>query len=294
MTEPYTPARDDDEEFKLHPFCAVFPRMSDDELATLVADMKIRGYDSDQPITLMSDGSIIDGRNRAIAAERANVAPSCTIYKGDDILSFARSRNLNRRHLTTDQRSMIAAKLVTMSLGGDRRSIKGSDDPLKKVSLQEAAETMNVGRASVIRARKVQTGADNIISMVDARKVGLPTAALIVQNVPKEKQEKMTVEDVKQTAKTIRTVNKISTPTTDPYNWPCIPKDLKDYPLTSDQEKIFNDIKRYFKKRADQRVLILMLEAEWEWMPPLASYYKQKNDAEIIVSNGQLKEGQQL
>ena len=60
------------------------------------------------------------------------------------------SHNLHRRHLTTSQRSDVAAKIATMRSG--TRTDLGSNDPR---SIDDAAKQMKVSPASVKRAKKV-------------------------------------------------------------------------------------------------------------------------------------------
>jgi hypothetical protein len=87
-------------ELKLHPACACYPPMLGAELDDLARDIKQHGLL--EPITVMPDGAILDGRNRALACERAGVAPRTVVYDGDNPIRFVLSKNERRRHLSRE------------------------------------------------------------------------------------------------------------------------------------------------------------------------------------------------
>jgi ParB-like chromosome segregation protein Spo0J len=129
--------------------------MSAEEFDKLKADIQAQGLR--HPILLHED-LILDGRHRARACAELGIVASFEQWTGNDPLAFVLSENLHRRHLTTDQRAAIGARLATRSRGGDRRSeaIKGSNDPLNPapaLTIDDAAKVMNVSPASVKRAK---------------------------------------------------------------------------------------------------------------------------------------------
>ncbi len=71
---------------------------------------------------MLHEGAILDGRNRYRASRVVGVDAPLTQFDGADPLAFVVSLNLRRRHLDESQRAMVAAKLATMKVGGDRRS----------------------------------------------------------------------------------------------------------------------------------------------------------------------------
>ena len=108
-----------------HPVAAIFPMMSEPEFAGLVDDIRANGLQV--PVWLHGDGRIIDGRNRyqachQLGIEVSEAAGTCQIYDGPDseLVAFVLSLNLHRRHLDSDQRAMVAAKIATLGRGGDR------------------------------------------------------------------------------------------------------------------------------------------------------------------------------
>lgn len=116
-----------------HPVAALFPMLSDDELAELAADIKVRGQL--HPIVLDADGRILDGRNRFAACEIAGVEPEFTTYNGGDPDGYALAVNIARRHLSTGARAIIAAKAARFN---GRSKSATDDERLSKHRLYEA------------------------------------------------------------------------------------------------------------------------------------------------------------
>ena len=136
-------------EAKFHPIANLFPMMSEEGLAGLTNDIICNGVQV--PIVLHRDGRIIDGRNRWLACQRAGVDCPSQTYSGDlSLASFVVALNLNRRHLTTDQRAAIALDLTNLGRGQKRA------DTSIDVSQPEAAKLLKVGLASVQRAATVK------------------------------------------------------------------------------------------------------------------------------------------
>ena len=169
---------------KFHPWCEIFPVMSDEDLDALAADITEHGLK--QPI-LRFEGAILDGRNRLLACERAGVEPLFEdLPRGTSPKALVRSLNLLRRHLDTAQRAMIAAKFANKTAG----------DPGKRSQLDtvltnaEAAKLMNVSEHSVDRAKEVVNHAvEPVQAAVLAGDVSLNTAATVAR-LPKSKQRK--------------------------------------------------------------------------------------------------------
>lgn len=105
---------------KVHPVAEMFPLMPDDELEELAADIKANGLIN--PIVLDREGTLIDGRNRLEACQRASVAPVYTLLDRQDPVAFILSSNVNRRHLNKGQQAMIAAKVKPLSFNDKPRA----------------------------------------------------------------------------------------------------------------------------------------------------------------------------
>ena len=104
-----------------HPAADIFPVMTDDEFRALIED--IRRHGQLDPIVLLG-GAILDGRHRYRACCEIGLEPIAVEWAGPipSPVGFVISRNLHRRHLSTGQRSLIAARLANMPRGGDRTS----------------------------------------------------------------------------------------------------------------------------------------------------------------------------
>jgi hypothetical protein len=102
-----------------HPAASIFPLLNPQEFDELVADVKANGLQV--PITRFQGpgtehrGSVLDGRNRAIACAVAGVPP---IYVDrDDIVdpvAFVISANIRRRHLSSKQKRALVARLLQL------------------------------------------------------------------------------------------------------------------------------------------------------------------------------------
>lgn len=99
--------------FDIHPAASHFPLMSEAELDELARDIKERGLD--QPV-LMFEGKVLDGRNRLMACQKAEVEPRLADWdcRGGSPASFVLSANVRRRHLSESQRAMLAAELLPL------------------------------------------------------------------------------------------------------------------------------------------------------------------------------------
>ena len=71
---------------------------------------------------------------------------------GDEtqLLQFSTAKNVNRRHLTESQRAMYAAKVANMGRGRPE-TVNGPIGPFSPVSIQAAADMLNIGTGSVKR-----------------------------------------------------------------------------------------------------------------------------------------------
>jgi N6-adenosine-specific RNA methylase IME4/ParB-like chromosome segregation protein Spo0J len=164
---------------EFHPLATLFPLLDGAGFDELVADIRVHGIR--EPIVLF-EGKILDGRNRYRACIEAGVEPTFTVYQGDDPIAYVISLNLRRRHLDESQRAMVAAKLATLKLGDNQHS----EGP----SIEEASRLLNVGHASVERAKTVQRdGAPELVSAVERGNLSVSAAADIATRPPEEQRE---------------------------------------------------------------------------------------------------------
>jgi ParB-like chromosome segregation protein Spo0J len=161
-------------EYEFHPLANLFPMLDKDSRSFkgLVEDIKAnRQY---EPIWLL-DGKILDGRNRYNACQQLGKEVVARDYIGDDPIGFVLSSNLHRRHLNVSQRAMVAAKLTSLELGANQHS--------EGTSIEVAAKLLNVGRASVERARQVLAKGDpSLIEAVEQGETSVTDAAAAATN----------------------------------------------------------------------------------------------------------------
>jgi ParB-like chromosome segregation protein Spo0J len=174
----------------VHPVAALFPMMTGQEFTELVADIKANGLVN--PIIRQGD-TLIDGRNRMAACERAGVTPRFTEFTGDDPTAFIISANIHRRHLKESQRAVIAMRIANMTHGGDRKSDQGANLRLEKVSQQQAADMLNVSPRAVSDAKAVERDAPELAQQVLEGKMSVHAAKKQIEDEkqkPQKKEEK--------------------------------------------------------------------------------------------------------
>ena len=100
-------------EIAVHPLTALFPPMTDDDLANLVANLGENALA--HPVALDADGRIIDGLDRLKACELAGVDPEFEKIEGD-VVAFILAANMSRRDLTVGQKAMAVALAYPKSI----------------------------------------------------------------------------------------------------------------------------------------------------------------------------------
>jgi len=171
-------------EWPFHPFADIFPLMDEAALAELADDIKANGL---REAIKLFDDAIIDGRNRYLACGLAGIEPTFQEipFAGEQAaLTYVLSRNLKRRHLTLEQRALVAARVANMRQGA--RTDLASADALATggapVSQAQAAEFLHVSRSSVQRAQTVLKAEDSeLIDAVEAGRVSLARAVETVR-----------------------------------------------------------------------------------------------------------------
>jgi N6-adenosine-specific RNA methylase IME4 len=173
--------------FEVHPAASAFPLMPEQELAEL-AD-SIRGNGLKHPI-VVQDRLVIDGRNRLVACERAGVRPSTVEWDGrGSVLDYVINANLHRRHLTQDQRAVIAKRMLHLYTeeSKQRQLAQLKNAPKSVVSAlgartkkgkatEVAADAFKVGARTVERAKFVGTKAPELEEKVLAGEMTLKKA----------------------------------------------------------------------------------------------------------------------
>lgn len=193
-----------------HPAAELFPMLSDAELDELAADIKAKGQL--EPITVTIEGLILDGRNRYEACRRAGVAVKCEEWHvAGSPTAWVLSKNLHRRHLTTDQRAVIALEAEAMfateakerqrAAGGDRKSEAAKTDRLPPrggkrsertpTAAQEAAKATGASARQVERAKRLRAQRPELLAKVKTEGLTLKQAE---KQLVKEQRTKEVLE----------------------------------------------------------------------------------------------------
>lgn len=152
------------QDFGVHPYADVFTYINVKDIHALAENIKENGLKNKIQI---SNGKIIDGRNRFIACELAGVKKE--FEKIDlpekDILNHVMSLNTHRRHLSESQRGWIAANIYQND---------------KSLTQEKLAKLMNVSRRSIGYASEVQhNGAKELKEAIQQDKIAITVAARI-------------------------------------------------------------------------------------------------------------------
>lgn len=179
-----------------HPLAALFPLRSDDhpEFIGLVESIKKNGL-IDEITTL--DGAILEGRHRYRACILAGKEPRYKEYEGTDPLEFVRAKNMDRRHMTENEKAFFASDYATLSRGGDKQSAgyksylsNGQIAFAPPKSRVEAAAAFGVSPTDLDRARKTKRrGTPELVAAVKSGEVSLRAGQTIAGLHPDEQRE---------------------------------------------------------------------------------------------------------
>ena len=163
---------------KFHPLCKIFPSLPEEEMSTLVADIKANGLKD--PITILN-GQILDGRNRHIACGISGTEPKYVEYSGDDPIGFVVSANIHRRHLTPIQLAALANTIANMERGEfhGNQSVS-ADRPIPKTSQDKAAKLTGAKPRSMRRLKKIKAQNEQLHNAVVDGSVSATSAEKIV------------------------------------------------------------------------------------------------------------------
>jgi ParB-like chromosome segregation protein Spo0J len=166
-----------------HPAADAFPLMDDTALQNLADDIRCNGLR--RPIVLLAvtptDARVLDGRNRYLACELAEVEPRFRYYDGpqdpDDLARYVCSENLARRDLTPAARALCARRLIALI------RVRKARDKYQR-ALPGVAEADPA--ADIV----LDDGTPELVAAVEAGDVPLDLAAEIAKHEP-DKQRGM-------------------------------------------------------------------------------------------------------
>jgi ParB-like chromosome segregation protein Spo0J len=188
---------------RVHPAAELFPLMRGQEFTDLVNNIKDNGLR--EPIVFTPDGQLLDGRNRYRACKKIRNEEPLTRVEYSEPWAYVISVNLHRRHLSDNQRALIAGRIAARNHGqrGEGRapkkesSIDGSSRSKDLPPTQrQAAALFKVSETAVYRGRAVvQHGVRSLQKLVDDDVVTLYTASRVAAEMEPDQQEQW-VHDV--------------------------------------------------------------------------------------------------
>ena len=128
-----------------HPLSALMPDMGEEEMEGLAKDVSHNGVR--EPVWIYQ-GMVLDGWHRYQAAKTTGTACEVRNFKGGDPAEFVISMNIERRHLTKEQRAEAVVRLT------ESHWMRGK----REITRKRQATLADTSTASIDRARrKVRT-----------------------------------------------------------------------------------------------------------------------------------------
>lgn len=185
---------------EFHEVANIFPMMTKEEFRNLVDDISENGLI--MPIETFQE-KIIDGRNRYLACQEAEVEPRYEEWDGKgDLVKHVVSLNMKRRHLNTSQLSMVAARLANMRQG-ERTDLPSNEG---KLSQSDVADLLNISVPSVERANRVlEHGVPELIQAVEQGEVKVSLAATLTK-LPEDQQKEAISGGIEMVRKAVQPI----------------------------------------------------------------------------------------
>lgn len=191
-------------DLKLHPLAHLIPDMRSNEWRDFYADVAMRGIKV--PLEVLADGTVIDGRHRlraAIELAMKRVPIVDPPLNGDTPEAYMLKAAVLRRHLTDDQRAMMAALWIEENKKQGKRTdltstprgveVAESAFAKKNPTHAEAMEVFKVSRHKAEKAAKVQDAAPALAQKVHQGEIALNNAYRQVKGAEERKKITSTV-----------------------------------------------------------------------------------------------------
>jgi len=182
---------------EFHEIADTFPLLEGKEFDSLCRDIASNGLL--EPIWTYQ-GKILDGRNRYRACVAVGIEPRFREYNGNNPLGFVISLNLERRHLNESQRAVIASKLANMRPGRSKHDKEKVPIGTFPISLEQAAELLNVGRMTVARVKAVERAAPQLVEKIERGEM----TAYEAEKAVKQKQREQQRAELARTAERVK------------------------------------------------------------------------------------------
>ncbi len=137
-------------EYKFHELCTIFP-VHEEELKEMAENIKKNGLID--PI-IQCEGVIIDGRNRLLACQKANIEPTFRILNTTlELSEYVIAKNLKRRHLTSAERTKISIQICEY-VKKDKELDKGLNE--KQIAAREYKENQMIAEQANTTIKNVE------------------------------------------------------------------------------------------------------------------------------------------
>jgi phage N-6-adenine-methyltransferase len=206
--------------YKAHHIAKLFPTMTAEQFERLCGDIEINGLL--EPIWLY-DGQVLDGRHRQRACAATRTEPEYRTFEGtaEEAMAFALSLNLSRRHMTTEQRAAMGAKVKKWEkrlakqrlskTGGDRAGKEKIPDPAQGQARDKAGEQVGVNGKYVDEAERIQADAPDVFARMERGEYGSMARAKRVAELPPEGRER--VHEALDAGATPKDAERVAAPT---------------------------------------------------------------------------------
>lgn len=182
--------------FEAHPIANLFPSMTSEDYTRLVGDIEVNGLR--ESIWLFED-KILDGRHRYRACTELGIKPRFDRFDGDEdeAMLFSLSLNLARRHMTTEQRAAMGAKLKRWESERAKARQGTRSDLVEKIPQGEegkardlAGERVGVNGKYVDAAEKIADAAPEVFERMERGEYGsMATAKKVADLEPEQREE---------------------------------------------------------------------------------------------------------
>jgi N6-adenosine-specific RNA methylase IME4 len=203
-------------EYEFHELADIFPLMSGDEFDEFKKDIKENGVQV--PIEIYKN-EILDGRNRYLACKDLGVVPEFKEWSGNgSLISHVISLNLQRRHLTSSQRAVIALDVLPMlEMEAKERMIAGTNqhssppalmqEGSKGESSEQAAKLLNTSPRYVAEAKSIQKKSPEKIKKIQSGELTITEAKRQIKEEEREVKREENRALVESTHPVIHTQN---------------------------------------------------------------------------------------
>lgn len=163
----------------------------EDKVHNIAENMKANGFDKSQPIIILSDGTIVDGHSRFMAATEAGLTEVAVVVKEfesrNEVLLYMEHLQLDRRNLTEAEKLIHFEKLQRFKA---QAKAKGEDVSL--YSDEEIAKKLDVSPRQVQKMKEVEKKATP--EQLEAIRNGETTLNQVHKEIKKEAAPEKTTE----------------------------------------------------------------------------------------------------